>query len=49
MANSHTMLDDILNTRMTTLYSWLTDSEFNINLKDVLGIEPGNKLYLGFF
>ena len=33
--------EDILNIRMTTLYSWLTDSDFNINLQDVLGLEPG--------
>ena len=40
--------EDILNIRMTTLYSWLTDSDFNINLKDVLGVEPGSKLFCLF-
>ena len=32
---------DILNIRMTMLYSWLTGGDFNIDLKDVLGVDPG--------
>ncbi|KAK1603787.1 hypothetical protein QYE76_034036 [Lolium multiflorum] len=31
---------DILNIRMTMLYSWLTGGDFNIDLKDVLGVDP---------
>ncbi|KAK1647553.1 hypothetical protein QYE76_065358 [Lolium multiflorum] len=33
---------DILNIRMTMLYSWLTGGDFNIDLKDVLGVDPDN-------
>ena len=33
---------DILNIRMTVLYSWLTASDFVIDLKSVLGIDPGS-------
>ena len=41
--------DDILHIRMTLLYSWLTSSDFNIDLKAVLGIEPGRNLLLSLF
>jgi hypothetical protein len=45
---------DILNIRMTMLYSWLTGGDFNIDLKDVLGVDPGmiftfySQIYLFF-
>jgi hypothetical protein len=32
---------DILNIKMTMLYSWLTGGDFNIDLKDALGVDPG--------
>ena len=38
---------DILNIRMTMLYSWLTGGDFNIDMKSTLGIDPGiNKMFL---
>ena len=33
--------DDILSIRMTLLYSWLTAPQFNIDLKSVIGVDPG--------
>jgi hypothetical protein len=32
---------DLVNIRMTTLYSWLTAGDFNIDLKSLLGVEGG--------
>ena len=33
---------DILNIRMTMLYSWLTASYFSIDLKNAIGVDPGS-------
>ena len=38
---------DILNIRMTMLYSWLTASYFLIDLKNAIGVDPGS--YCNFF
>ena len=35
------MQDDILNIRMTTLYSWLTAVDFNIDIKGLFGVQAG--------
>lgn len=35
---------DILNIRMTLLYSWLTGGDFNIDMKSVLGVDLGVSL-----
>ena len=37
--------NDILHIRMTLLYSWLTASDFNIDMKAVLGIDPGSNIF----
>ena len=37
--------EDILNIRMVTLYSWLTSSVFNIDLKELLGVDAGNSVF----
>lgn len=46
--------DDILNIRMTTLYSWLTAGDFNIDMKGLFDVEAGiprffPSIYLLFF
>ena len=41
--------EDILNIRMVTLYSWLTSSVFNIDLKELLGVDAGNSVFSFFF
>jgi hypothetical protein len=33
---------DILNIRMTLLYSWLTAGDFNIDLQAVMGVEASS-------
>ena len=38
--------DDLLNIRMTTLYSWLTGGDFTIDLQSVLNVEAGNVNFL---
>ena len=38
--------NDILNIRMTLLYSWLTGGDFNIDIKSILGVDPGIFLFL---
>ena len=35
------MQDGILNIRMTTLYSWLTAADFNIDIKGLFGVQAG--------
>ena len=39
---------DILNIKMTLLYSWLTKSDFAIDLKAIIGVEAGSKLFFCF-
>jgi len=35
---------DILNIKMTTLYSWLTASDFNIDIKGAIGVDAGRNI-----
>ena len=39
---------DMLNIRMVTLYSWLTSSDFNIDLQELLGVNAGNSVFFFF-
>ena len=41
--------NDILSIRMTTLYSWLTGGDFDIDLQAVLGVDAGMSLCSYFF
>jgi hypothetical protein len=40
--------DDALNIRITTLYGWLTGGDFNIDIHNLLGIEPGRMFIISF-
>jgi hypothetical protein len=40
---------DIINIRMTLLYSWLTVGGFDIDMKAVLGVDPGMKFCVFVF
>ena len=40
------MQDNILNIRMTTLYSWLTAADFNIDIKGLFGVQAGIPRFL---